>query len=156
MIEKEYIPVMHAAHQLVARHGATDFARVLKKTPNSILNMVNINLTGPKLGLLDALRMMRHSGRYELLQRLCAACGFVAVPVTPAMTLNGCVVQALTQWQASIGNTAQTIHDALEDHIITPNERQCIEQAGLHKISAWWSLMDNLRSLEKPDAKRHV
>ena len=81
--QAKYNAVLHAAHLLLKAmpQAAEQYGMLLNKTPNSVRNELNPNLPGHKLGVLEALEMMNYSQAYGLLYQMCAACGFVAVPM---------------------------------------------------------------------------
>jgi hypothetical protein len=148
MIKPHYNAIEQSAHHLVANFGADNFAALLHKNPNTIRNEVNSHVTGAKLGLVDAVRMMQLACNFELLQQVCMECGFIAVPLPKNLMTDSCVVKSLTHWQAKFGETAQTIHWALEDNFITPNEKLAIQRVGLQKIAAFCSVLNALEPLE--------
>jgi hypothetical protein len=154
MITPHYSAIEQSAHYLVAHFGADNFAALLQKNPNTIRNEVNSHVRGAKLGLVDTVRMMQLANNFELLQQVCMECGFIAVPLPKKLLANSCVLQSLTHWQAKFGETAQTIHWALEDNLITPNEKQAIQRVGLQKISAFCDVLHSLEPLEVRHAVR--
>jgi hypothetical protein len=154
MINSHYNAIEQSAHHLVAQFGADKFAALLQKTPNTVRNEVNSHVHGAKLGLVDAVRMMQLANCFELLQQVCMDCGFIAVPLPKKLLANECVLQSLTHWQAKFGETAQTIHWALEDNLITPNEKSAIQRVGLQKIAAFCNVLHALESLEVRHGKR--
>lgn len=148
MINSHYSAIEQSAHHLVAGFGADKFAALLHKNPNTIRNEVNTHISGAKLGLVDAVRMMQLANNFELLQQACMECGFIAVPLPKKLLADSCVLKSLTHWQAKFGETAQTIHWALEDNLITPNEKSAIQRVGLQKITAFCSVLNALEPLE--------
>jgi hypothetical protein len=148
MIDSHYSAIERVAHYLVAKFGADKFAKLLHKTPNTVRNEVNVHIHTAKLGLVDAVRMMQLAGNYELLQQVCLECGYIAVPMPKSLVVSSCVLQSLTHWQAKFGETAQIIHWALEDNLITPNEKTDIQRSGLEKIGAFMNVMKALEPLE--------
>ncbi|MBU2979038.1 phage regulatory CII family protein [Alteromonas sp. C1M14] len=156
--QRNYNAVLHAAHLLLKSkpQAADEFAKKLGKSPNSVRNELNPNLIGHKLGLIDALDMMNIAGTYSLLYQMAAACGFIVVP---GQYLNvgedSRLLDKFCKWQAAVGNTCQSIFDAIEDDMITPLELNNITKAGNQKMIQWFNVQHALElEAQKHYAKR--
>ncbi|WP_296053203.1 phage regulatory CII family protein [uncultured Alteromonas sp.] len=145
--QAKYNAVLHAAHLLLKAmpQAAEQYGVLLNKSPNSVRNELNPNLPGHKLGVLEALEMMNYSQAYGLLYQLCAACGFVAVPMPRELVTDHHLIDVLCRWQSSVGGACQTICEALEDNIVTPSEFNRISGAANVKMGNWFVLQERLR-----------
>lgn len=147
MSHTQYNVIYTAAHRLVHRNNPDELAKVLGKTGNSLRNEVNPNLTGPKLGLVDAVKLTLATDDFTLLQACNMACGYLAVPLMSIkVTDDKTLIQDWAEWQNSVGKTCEAITDALNDNKVTPNELAEIQAAGLRKTGAFLQLLNTVSS----------
>ncbi|MBA73487.1 MAG: hypothetical protein CMO73_12535 [Verrucomicrobiales bacterium] len=150
---RNYNAVLHSAHLLLKSHphAAEVFACALGKTANTVRNELNPNLPSYKLGLIDAIEMMATTQCYSLLYQINAMLGFVAVPVDASPKVEGKLLDQFCSWQASVGQTCQTIYDAIEDDVITPTELNSITRAGNIKVAHWFKMQIVLQNKAEAD-----
>lgn len=145
----QYNTILHAAHKVVHDTDVNNLALVLKKTPNTLRNEVNYNLTGPKLGLVDAAKITVETQNPELLQAFNLSCGYIAIPLHDIKALEDQeLLEGWGLWQAKVGQTSETICRALEDKVITPNEYQEISHIFLEKTAAFIQLLQMLKGYD--------
>ncbi|AYA63844.1 phage regulatory CII family protein [Alteromonas sp. RKMC-009] len=152
--QRNYNAVLHSAHLLLKSkpQAAEEFAYHLGKTANSVRNELNPNLPNHKLGVVDALEMMNVAGVYSLLYQMAAACGFAVVPVQYLnISDDSRLLDNFCKWQAAVGNTCQSIFEAIEDDMITPHELNNITKAGNQKMVQWFNVQHALEA----EAKKH-
>ena len=147
MPHTQYNVIYSAAHRLVHRNNPDLLAKVLGKTGNTLRNEVNPNLTGPKLGLVDAVKLTLETNDFTLLQACNMACGYLAVPLMAIrVTDDKTLIEDWADWQQSVGKTCESITEALADNTVTPNELAEIQAAGLRKTTAFLQLLNTVSS----------
>lgn len=151
--QRNYNAVLHSAHLLLKSHpqAAELFAYTLGKTANTVRNELNPNLPNHKLGLIDAIEMMATTNCFSLLYQINALLGFVAVPVEASAKTEGKLLDQFCEWQASVGQTCQSIYDAIEDDVITPLELNSITRAGNIKVAHWFKMQVVLQNKAEAD-----
>ena len=113
-------------------------------------NKVNPNNPGNHLTLQEADRIMSVTGDKRILMALAAEHGFVLDSIE-APDQGGSIMNSLLELGAVEGEFARTLHDALADGKITPNEMDAIAAAGAADQRALIGLIARLRhSVERP------
>lgn len=157
MSQQQYNVIYSAAHRLVHRNNPDELAKVLGKTGNSLRNEVNPNLNGPKLGLVDTVKLTLATNDFTLLQACNMACGYLAVPLMSIKTTDDkTLIEDWAAWQHSVGKTCEAITEALDDNKVTPNELAEIQAAGLRKTTAFLQLLNTVATRCAIQGENHV
>jgi hypothetical protein len=139
--------VLDAAAQTLEQYpgGAESLAPRVGMSAGILRNKVNANCTTNHLTLIEANRLMTVTGDHTILQALAQEHGYtLTAACLPADAAP--IVSQILALSAAEGRFAQTIHDALADGIISPNEMNAIAGAGHDSQCALIGVIQRLRA----------
>lgn len=140
--------IVDSAHRTVHAYpgGSESLAPRIGMSAAVLRNKVNPNNTTHHLTLVEADEIMSITGDHRMLHDLAAAHGYTLQRVD-APGVGGSVLGLLLATNASKGEFAQVLHDALADGLITENEMRVIADAGTSVQGAMVVLLARLRSM---------
>jgi regulatory protein CII len=139
-----------AMHELVHKYpqGAANLAPKINKSATSLCHEVNPNSETHKLGLLDAVRLLKLTDTSMLLQNICQVLGYTLVPVRK---FEGCsdieVLTMYAQWHKELGDVSQEVSAAFADGKLTAKEYSKILKEGLEAGAAFHSFLSRLEAI---------
>lgn len=142
--------VEDAAYNTVHNYpgGSESLAPRLGMSPAVLNSKVRPNTRTHRLALEEADLMIGLSKDYQILQALAANHGFGLYRLEPEEgDQQSSLLGELLRVGALDGEFARTVHDALADEIITPNEMNAIGAAGHAHQAALIGLIARLRSM---------
>lgn len=152
---EDWTPLQQAAYDLVhdyhgpdGRRGAEALAPRVGKTPRTLDNEVNPDVTTHKLGLEDAASLSLAADDARILKAFAGVMHHAVVPLPDYSRVSD--VELLTkyaEWQAFIGRTCQRIHEALDAHRIQPREYEAIRMHGMDHMQRFFEFLSRLESL---------
>ncbi len=130
------------------RGGSGRLAPRLNKIGSTLSHEVNLKSDAHKLGLLDAVRILKITGAKEPLLTIAQTLGFTLVPVRQ---FEGCedeeVLNSYALWMKEIGDVSNAVLLALEDGKVTPKEYSKILREGMDSIAAFHGFLRRIESL---------
>lgn len=128
--------------------GAGRLAPRIHKSGSTLSHEVNHKSEAHKLGLLDAVRLLKITGAKGPLLSIAQSLGFTLVPVRK---FEGCdddeVLNSYALWMKEIGDVSSAVLIALEDGEVTPEEYSKILREGMDSIAAFHGFLRRIESL---------
>lgn len=140
--------IIDSAHRTVHAYpgGSESLAPRIGMSPAVLRNKVNPNNATHHLSLVEADEIMGITGDHRMLHDLAAAHGYTLQRID-APSASASVLGLLLATNASKGEFAQALHDALADGLITDNEMRVIASAGTSVQAAMVVLLARLRAM---------
>lgn len=126
--------------------GSESLAPRMGMSAAVLRNKVNPNNTAHRVYAEDLDALMAVTGNYSILEALAANHGFVLRRADDTERTAACLMQAMLGAQATRGAVWSTVHQALADNLITPNEYSAIDAALMAATAADRQLLDVLRA----------
>ena len=139
-----------AMHDLVHSHknGAAGLGPLIEKAGTTLSHEVNPNSDKHKLGLVDAVRLLKITESSVLLQQICQVLGYTLVPIRK---FEGCsdieVLTMYAKWHKEIGDVGQEVSAAFLDHKLTYREYANILREGIEANAAFHAFLSRLEAL---------
>lgn len=158
-LPEEWTPLQRAAYSTVhdyrrgERRGAAALAPLVGKTPATLSNEVNPAMDYHKLGLEDSVVIQHATGDRRIIAAAAMELGGVFVHLPPIDNVSD--AELLTQfaaWQAALGRTAQSIHDALDDQRVTDMELAGIRDRFNAHMAAGLAFLSRLEAIAEASA----
>lgn len=139
--------VLDAAQATVDSYpgGAESLAPRVGMSAGILRNKVNPNCSTNHLTVQEAERIMSVSNDLQMLHAMAANHGCAVVPL--GSHADEPVMSMILKLGMAEGDFTRTLHDALADNVITPNELTAIGNASLAEQKALTGLVMRLRSL---------
>lgn len=143
LIEKAMYDLVHNIER-----GATGLAPLINKSASTLSHEVNPQSNCHKLGLLDAVRLLKVNSSSNLLETLCTVLGFTLIPVRK---FEGCsdieVLTMYAQWHKEIGDVSHAVSEAFLDGELTHKEYGKILREGMETNAAFHSFLSRLEAI---------
>lgn len=139
--------VLHAAANTADDFpgGITGMAAAIGKNKFSLAHELACTGTA-KLGLIDALKMIKRSGDWRILNAAAEQCGGLFVPVPAAVTAAGCTFQDMGAMAGEFAQLVRQVSTRAADGEICDNDMAVIERDWSELVAAGQVLMANLRN----------
>jgi len=128
--------------------GAEALAPQIHKRPSSLNHEVKSDAPSHKLGLIDAVRLMKITENPALLIAIAQITGYTLIP---NRKFEGCsdieVLTAYATWQKENGDVAKAVLKAFEDSQVTHKEYAYIMREGMETIAAFHAFMQRVEGL---------
>jgi len=127
---------------------AYQLAPLIDKSAHSLLNEVNPNSTGAKLGLIDAVRIMQETNDPSMLYEVASAMGYACVYLGDFTgTSDVELLESYAAFHREVGDMAREVAKALEDRKITRQEVEEIRVEGEQMIRAHLAFIARLEAI---------
>jgi hypothetical protein len=139
-------------YQRNGRQGAQVIAPLVGKSPGTLSNEVNPDVSTHKLGLDDAVALQHAADDYRILHAMAATLHHACLPLPDyADSSNVDLLMAFSEWQSRMGVTCKAIRAALEDGNITSSEARAIRTFGHDHMRAFLEFLDRIDALVVED-----
>lgn len=149
-----YETVREYRHPVSGKRGGSALAPVMGMEQGTLLNKANPNSAYAHLSVKEARQVMLASGDCRILFTLANEVGYVCVPV-PSLEVVGDldVINALTEWQAEIGETAQKVRDIYADKVVKRSEVEELRKELDEDYQKGMALLNQIAGQAEPDEK---
>jgi hypothetical protein len=139
--------LMHAAANTAEDfpHGVTGMAAAIGKNKFSLMHELAGHGTA-KLGLVDALKMVKRSRDFRILTAACEECGGIFIPLPSAVSLKGSTFEDLSKFASEFADVVRVVTDEGKGDTINENQMARIEREWLEMVAAGQVLMAHLRA----------
>lgn len=140
--------------RVTGRKGIPALAQLLNMAPSTLQNKADRNQEFAQPSLKEARAVMQATQSYQTLHALARDLGFAVVPlpgVEYAADMD--LLNAVTEWSAEFGETAQAIRDAAADHAITADELVAVERELTEDYEKGMAIIEVMRAMCEPEGK---
>ncbi len=143
--------VVRACYDTLKKFNNTaELERNLGKRPGVLPNEINPNQHSHKLGLFDAIRLIKLSGDIQILRAIAAELGYSIYFLGDYSGISDVeLLNCYSQLHAEIGDMNRAIAESLEDGDIEQHEFERIERELQQVFTAALELLERLRALVK-------
>lgn len=145
-----FSPIELAQYELVHDYpgGAAALGPTVGMNPGTLNNKVNPSVETHRLAVPEAVALQHAAKDFRLLQVEAHVLGHSAVRLGDYSGVSDVeVLTAYCRFNAEMGEAAQAIEHALEDHKVTRRELDRIRTEGREMIQAWLELENRLMGL---------
>lgn len=133
------------------KKGAVGLGPVVGMPHSTLQNKVNPSMDFQHLTLKESRTLMLATGDHRMLRQLARDLGEACVPL-PSLDVVGDldVLEALTEWQAETGETAQKVRDIYADKRIELGEVEELRRELIEDFEKGLALLDRIRAQAEP------
>ncbi|PHS20219.1 MAG: hypothetical protein COA86_02705 [Kangiella sp.] len=127
-------------HELVHSHkrGSSGLAPQINKSSTTLSHEVNAKSENHKLGFLDAIRLLKITQSYSLLESIAQVLGFTLVPIRKYEKSSHIdVLKMYSKWHKEIGEVSAAVSQAFADEKISYKEYGKILREGIEANNAF-------------------
>lgn len=133
------------------KKGAVGLGQVVGMPHSTLQNKVNPAMELQYLGLKEARALMLASGDHRILHQLAQDLGEACFPLPTSDFVGDLdVLEALTKWQAEIGETAQKLRDIYADGSVDAEEVEELRREGIEDFEKFLALLDVVKGQAEP------
>ena len=146
--------VLGYANPQTGVRGGKALAQAIGMPVSTLLNKANPNEAYANLTVKEARQVMLVSGDNRILHQLAQDVGEACVPL-PSLDAVGDldVINALTEWQAEVGETAQNVRDIYKDGVVHQSEVADLRRELIEDFEKGLALLDRVAAQADPDEK---
>lgn len=135
----------HLVHSL--KRGSSGLAPLINKSATTLSHEVNPNSDNHKLGFLDAVRLLKITQSFELLESLVQVLGFTLVPIRQFEKKSKAeILKMYSKWHKEIGDVANTVAIAFDDGKNSYKEYSKILKEGIEANVAFHDFLRHCES----------
>lgn len=128
--------------------GLSGLSERLGKSVKTLSNELNPGQTRHKLGLGDAVELMRITRNYKPLQAVAAALNHTVVYLGDvSATSDTELLNTYAEWHREIGDVAREVAAALQDGLIEREEYLRVRKEGMEQIHVFFQFLARLEAL---------
>ena len=139
------------------KKGAIGLASAMRMPVSTISNKANPNDERTHFAVHEVMSLIEATNNNSILEQMAHERGMACFPL-PTVEFVGDlnVLNALTEWQAEIGETAQKIRDAYDDGRVTFDEIDAVKRELVEDFEKGLAVLDLMRGQAEPEPTTSV